>query len=265
MARDGDGYELQMGRWSRRLATLFVDFAAYRPSERILDVGCGTGSLSAELSGRSATIDVVGLDYSEIYARHAQQHNGARARFLVGDAGALPFATGVLDRTLALLVLHFVSDPGRAITEMRRVTRPGGVVAAAVWDAGGGVLTNRLFCDTAAALDPRGEAFRRTSFSRPMTQCGELAEAWRRSDLVAVEDSTLTIRMDFDCFEDYWAPYLGQDGPYAAYVSSLDCAARQTLHDAVRHAYLSGRNDGPRSFAASAWAVRGRVPDDGSN
>ncbi len=176
IARDGDGYERQMGRWSKRLAILFVDFAGYRPSERILDVGCGTGSLTAEISGRSATTDLVGLDYSEIYARYARQHNGAGTRFLVGDGGALPFPTGALDRTLSLLVLHFVPDPDRTITEMRRVTRPGGVVAAAVWDAAGGVLTNRLFCDTAAALDPRGATFRQTNFSRPLTQPGELAE-----------------------------------------------------------------------------------------
>jgi ubiquinone/menaquinone biosynthesis C-methylase UbiE len=260
VARDGDGYERQMGRWSRRLAVRFLDFAGCSPGEHVLDLGCGTGSLSAEISERSGSAEVVGLDYSAVYARYARDNAGAGTRFLAGDGGALPFRDDVFDSSMALLVLHFVPQPDRAIAEMRRVTRPGGAVAAAVWDSSGGVVINRLFCDTAAALDPRGEEFRQTNSSRPMTHEGELEESWRQAGLHDVEASTLTVRMQFEAFEDYWGPYAGQDGPYAAYVASLEVAAQRDLAVAVRRAYLSGRPDGPRSFTASAWAVRGRVP-----
>ena len=261
VSRDGEGYELQMGRWSQRLASLFTDFAGVARGELVLDMGCGTGSLSAELVRRDPAGTMVGLDYSRAYVSFADTNHGGRCRFVVGDGAVLPLADGVFDRSLSQLVLHFVPDPARAISELRRVTRPGGVVAAAVWDAGGGVMVNRLFCDAAAAVAPGGETFRQRIFGRPMTQPGELARAWGQAGLVAVQDSTLTIRMGFESFADYWAPYVGGDGPYAAFVSTLDETARATLTEAVRQAYLSGMADGPRSFAASAWAVRGHVPD----
>jgi len=260
ISRDGAGYQRQMGRWSRRLAVPFVEFAGHGDGERILDMGCGTGSLTEELTQRDASTQVVGLDYSAVYASYAAQQCGAGAQFLVADGAVLPFADDTFDRCFSLLVLHFVPDPILAISELCRVTRPGGVVAAAVWDAGGGVLVNRMFCDTAAALDDSGEAFRRVTFSRPMTNPGELTRAWHSARLLEVEEATLTIRMEFKDFADYWAPYIGGDGPYAAYVSTLDPGAQTVLGEAVRSAFLGGGSDGPRSFTASAWAVVGRVP-----
>lgn len=261
MSRDGAGYERQMGRWSHRLASPFTNFAGVGSGERVLDMGCGTGSLTAEIVRRDGENSVVGLDYSEAYVNYAREQIGNRGRFLVADGAVLPIRDGAFDRSLSQLVLHFVPDPLAAIGELRRVTRPGGVVAASVWDAGGGVMVNRLFCDTAAAVAPGGESFRQRIFGRPMTQPGELARVWRQTGFVGVEDTTLTIRMDFESFDDYWAPYVGGDGPYAAFVSTLDDAARATLTEAVRRAYLSGMADGPRSFTACAWAVRGQVPD----
>ena len=259
VSRDGAGYQHQMGRWSQRLAVLFADFAGHTGGERILDMGCGTGSLTAEITRRDSAIQVIGLDYSDAYVSYASEHSGPGAQFLVADGVVAPFADDAFDRSFALLVLHFVPDPDLAISEMCRVTRLGGVVAAAVWDTGGGVLINRLFCDTAAALDPRGEDFRHATFSRPMTRAGQLTQAWRRAHLIDVEESTLTIRMEFDSFEDYWAPYVGGDGPYAAFVSTLDYPARANLREAVERAYLAGTADGHRSFTASAWCARGRV------
>ncbi len=259
-SRDGAGYELQMGRWSRRLASRFVDFAGVGDGERVLDMGCGTGSLTAEIMRRDPGSSVVGLDYSAAYVDHASRYVGGGCRFIVADGAALPFSDGVFDRSCSQLVLHFVPDPISAIGELGRVTRPGGVVAATVWDAGGGVMVNRLFCDTAAAVSPGGEAFRQRIFGRSMTQPGVLARAWRQAGLLDVDETTLTIRMDFESFDDYWAPYVGGDGPYAAFVATLDDAARAALTEAVRRAFRGGMDDGPRSFAASAWAVRGQVP-----
>ena len=261
VASDGDGYELNMGRWSRRLAPAFLDFAGTAESERVLDVGCGTGHLAAAVVDRTRTAEVDGLDLSAAYIEHARTHHpSARLRFRVGDACAIDYPDRTFDRVLALLVLHFVPRAADAIAEMRRVAKPGAVVAATVWDARGGFVANRLFFDTAAALDPKAGERRASNYTRPLTRPGELAAAWHRAGLLAITETTLHIRMEYASFADYWAPFLGKDGPGAEYVGTLREGDRQRLEHAVKAAYLDGEPDGPRSYAALAWAVRGVVP-----
>ena len=167
---------------------------------------------------------------------------------------------GAFDAALSLLVLNFVPDAERAASEMARVTKPGGVVAACVWDFRGGLTFLRVFADTAAALDPGGEAFRARQFSAPFTGPGELEAAWTRLGLGEVEQTALTIRMEFRSFADYWEPWLGGQGTVGAYVTSLSEAKRRLIEHHLRLAYLAGGEDGPRSFAATAWAVRGVKP-----
>ena len=261
VAADGDGYELNMGRWSRRLALPFLDFVGTADAERVLDVGCGTGHLAAAVCALSGASEVHGVDLSPVYVEHAKRHNpDPRLVFRVGDACALDYPHGAFDRVLSLLVLHFVPRTKDAIAEMRRVTKPGGVVGAAVWDARGGFVANRLFFDTAAVLDPKAGERRARNYSRPMTRPGELANAWRDAGFCDVAETLLGIRMEFRSFMDYWAPYLGRDGPGAEYVGTLGEAERARLEDAVKAAYLDGDPDGPRSFGALAWAVKGTVP-----
>ena len=261
VAADGDGYELSMGRWSRRLALPFLDFVGTADAERVLDVGCGTGHLAAAVCALSGVSEVHGVDLSPIYVEYAKRHNpDPRLVFRVGDACALDYPHGAFDRVLSLLVLHFVPRTKDAIAEMRRVTKPGGVVGAAVWDARGGFVANRLFFDTAAVLDPKAGERRARNYSRPMTRPGELASAWRDAGFRDVAETLLGIRMEFGSFMDYWAPYLGRDGPGAEYVGTLGEAERARLEDAVKAAYLDGDPDGPRSFGALAWAVKGTVP-----
>jgi len=161
---------------------------------------------------------------------------------------------------LSLLVLHFVPQAEQAIAEMRRVAKPGGVVGAAVWDARGGFVANRIFFDTAAALDPDAKERRARNYTRPMTRPGELQKAWRSAGFKDVVETTLMLRMEFASFSDYWAPYEGSEGPAAEYVASLTDAGRERLRDAVEAAYLDGDADGPRSYAALAWAVKGTTP-----
>ena len=258
VASDGDGYELVMGRWSRQLARPFLDFTGVADSERVLDVGCGTGHLAAAIAQVSSPAEVHGVDLSPVYIEYAKAHNpDPRLLFGVGDACALEYPDGTFDRVLSLLVLHFVPHVDQALAEMCRVARPGAVVAAAVWDVRGGFVANRMFFDTAAALDEKAVERRAKNYTRPMTRPGELAAAWQAAGLQDVAATSLIIRMEYASFADYWAPYLGNDGPGAEYVQSLDAGQHARLEAAVRAAYLDGEADGPRSYAALAWAVKG--------
>jgi hypothetical protein len=143
---------------------------------------------------------------------------------------------------------------------MRRVTRPGGIVAGCMWDARGGMIMARMFWDTAAMLDQRAAERRAKGFTRPMTRPGDLARAWRDAGLHDVVDGTITIRMEFADFDDFWTPMEGKDGSFAEYVSTLSIEGKGKLRDALRLAYLDGDVDGPRSYAATAWVAKGRVP-----
>lgn len=258
-ASSGDGYEIQMGRWSRRLAELFLDFCGCCDGETILDAGCGTGALTAAILRRTNTAKISGIDFSAAYIEHARRSIlDARAQFSVGDICALPQDGRSFDRVLSLLVLHFVPQSDKAIAELRRVARPGATVGAAVWDSGG-LVSYRMFFDTAGALFS-GDDQRARNFTRPMTRPGELAKAWTAAGLANVRDTMLTIRMEFAGFDDYWLPFEGKEGPGAQYVATLNPDQKERLRSAVRVAYLAGEPDGPRSYAATAWAVSGTVP-----
>ena len=261
VAADGDGYELQMGRWSRRLAPLFLNFAGIVRAERVLDVGCGTGNLSFCLAQNPEIGSVRGLDYSSVYVDYAQRKNrDPRVAFQVGDACALPFPDASFDHTLSMLVLQFIPQADLAVREMCRVTRPGGTVAAATWDTRGGLVYYRMFFDTVAMLDQNAQARRARAYTRPMTRPGELARAWSEAGLRDVVQDTLTIRMEFQSFADFWAPCEGKDGPIADYVNTLGDDDKVRVREAVMQAYLDGDPDGPRSYAATAWTVKGTVP-----
>jgi hypothetical protein len=156
-----------------------------------------------------------------------------------------------------MLVLQFIPDAARAVTEMRRVVRPGGMVTAAVWDNYGGQPHIRLIFDIAAVLDPSIE---RKFLFRPLTAPDEMATLWRELGLRDVEQTSLVIRMEFACFDDYWTPFTKGEGPPGQFVASLSASARATLADHLRRAYLADRPDGLRSFACVAWACRGTVP-----
>ena len=259
-ARDAAAYEQVMGRWSRRLAPLFIDFAGVGEGERLIDVGCGTGSLAfALLAGRNPAA-LTAVDYSELYLEAARAAGAdPRLKFEHADACALPFADGAFDRALSLLVLHFVPRPELAVAEMRRVVRRGGTVAAAVWDTYGGFVMQRMFWDTAALLDPAAEAGRAENYMRTASRPGALRDMWTRAGLTDVRDAMLTIRMDYSAFDDFWAPLAAGEGSMGKYVATLDQDRLAALARALRSAYEAGAPDGPRSFAAVAWACRGTV------
>jgi SAM-dependent methyltransferase len=261
IATDGDGYEPTMGRWSRRLAPLFIGFAGISGAVRVLDVGCGTGNLSFCLAQDPEIVSVRGLDLSPAYVEYANRRNkGSRLDFQVGDACALPFPDASFDHSVSMLALQFVPQADLAVREMRRVTRRGGTVAAATWDTRGGFVALRMIFDAAAILDQNGREARAAAYTRPLSRPGDLARVWRNAGLKDVVQDMLTIRMDFASFADFWAPFNGKEGPVAEYIGSLAADARARLRDMVRLAYLDGEGDGPRSYAATAWVVKGRAP-----
>lgn len=261
LATNGNGYELQMGRWSRRLAPLLVDFAGVANTKRVLDVGCGTGNLAVCLAGKPDIGSIFGIDLSPVYIEHARSGNDdPRLSFEVGDACALPFADAYFDHSLSMLALQFAPDASLAVREMRRVTRPGGTIAAATWDTRGGFVVFRMIFDAAAMLTVCGSEWRARAYTRPLSRPGDLTRAWHGAGLVNVAQDMRTIRMDFESFADFWTPAEGGEGPVAEYVGSLDDATKLTLREAVRLAYLDGEADGPRSYAATAWVVKGQVP-----
>jgi len=255
------GYEQLMGRWSRKLAPLFVEFSGLVDGERILDVGCGTGSLTFTLAKIASLAEIAAIDYSPVFVEEAIRRNtNPRIKIQRADVCALPFEDAEFDRALALLVLHFVPEAGKAVAEMRRTVRPGGVVAAAVWDHLGGMPGMRMMVDTVAVLSERGRQLRSRYCFQPMMLPGEMKRTFIEQGLSNVEEAELIIRMDYQNFDDYWAPIAAGEGPLGKYMATLDAAGRIRTNAAVRDAYEAGRPDGPRSFANVAWAVRGTVP-----
>lgn len=258
-ARDAAAYERIMGRWSRRLAPLLIAYGGIADGDRVLDVGCGTGSLSYALPDAANVAAVTGIDQADVYLNFARSRSAdPRFSFHHADARALPFGDGAFDRAFSMLVLQFIPDVEHAVAEMRRAVRPGGRVTAAVWDTFGGMPHLRLLWDTAGALDPHAE--RPRALFSSLTGPGEMEAMWRRVGLTEVAQTGLTIRMDFADFADYWQPFEAGDGGPGQFVASLSDAARTMLREHVRRGFLSNRPDGPRSFATTAFACRGTVP-----
>lgn len=259
IAKGAVGYDQYMGRWSKRLAPLFLDFAGVADGERIIDVGSGTGGLTFLIPDRANVATIEAIDFEPQFVEALIQRNtDQRISARQGDACSIPFGENHFDRALSMLVLHFVPRPELAIAEMLRVVRPGGIVAAAIWDTFGGMPSQRMFWDTFAAIEPTALVRREAALVKPMTFPGQMARGFTAVGLVA--EVTLTIRMDFANCDDYWFPLVNGQGTLAAFLSTLPQGIPERVQAAVRKAYLSGQPDGPRSFSSAAWAVKGTVP-----
>ena len=254
------GYERFMGRWSRLLAPAYIAFAGIKNGDRVLDVGTGTGSLATTLEATMPESEIVGIDPSEGFIAYAQKNaKSARTHFEVGNAEALKFNDASFDNTLALLVMNFVPDHRKAVTEMRRVTRPQGIVSACVWDYDRGMQMLRFFWDEAVAFDPAIEP--KDERHMKLSHQGELSDLWGQAGLINIKEEPLTIDQAYSSFNDYWEPFTKGAGPGGAYVVSLSQERREQLEARIRKRLLGDRDDGPFKLTATAWCVRGQVPN----
>jgi SAM-dependent methyltransferase len=260
MFADADSYERFMGRWSRLVASRYVDFALIHDGNLVLDVGCGTGALASTIVSLKPHCRVNGIDPSPEYVSYAKTRSaGTAIVYQVGDAQRLTFPDSMFDATVSLLVFNFIPDARKALSELRRVTRPGGSISAAIWDYGEGMQMLRTFWDAAVALDPAAE--RLDERHMPLCRAGELRALWQGAGLLDIEEKPLEIVMEFKSFEDYWNPFLEKQGPAGAYVASLSNDRRSALRDRLKQVMAGeGAREGLK-LRARVWAVRGTVPE----
>ena len=252
----GDAYEAYVGRWSRRVAEVFLRWLDPPAGRRWLDVGCGTGALTAAVLALADPTEVTGVDPSEGFLAEARNRVAdPRATFSVGDARSLTRPDRSVDAVVSGLAVNFVPEPDRAVAEFARVLTPGGVAAAYVWDYADGMEMMRYFWAAAAALDPaaadldEGPRF-------PLCRPEPLGQLWTDSGLINVTVRSIDVPTVFTDFDDYWRPFLGGQGPAPGYAMSLTAEHRDALRERLR-ADLPAGPDGSIALSARAWAVRG--------
>jgi SAM-dependent methyltransferase len=252
-----EAYERQRGRSSKILAPLFADYVGVRGE--VLDVGCGTGALTFAIASSSFVSTIVGVDLSEGFLAYAQSKtDDPRIRFEMGDAQKLPYADDSFDCCLALLVVGFIPDASRAAAEMHRVTRQGGIVAAAWWDNSAGNELNQSLWDAASSLDPKGPQI--SSGLGFYGTADALSSLWTTAGLTSIEVKNIVFQCGFDSFNDYWQPLTEGQGPDGNFIRGLSAEKRATLRELLRQNHFSSRPDGPFTLQAKAWAVKGVVP-----
>lgn len=243
-------YARFMGRFSEPLAVAFADHVDPQPGQRALDVGCGPGALTAQLVSRLGTHAVSAIDPSRSFVEATRERfPGIDVR--AGVAEHLPYADHSFDLALAQLVVHFMTDPVAGLAQMRRVTRPGGRVAACVWDHAGGGGPLSTFWRAVHDLDPHA----RDESGLPGARRGHLAELAESAGLKDVDPTMLSVDVAFRGFEDWWKPFTMGVGPAGAYVATLDPPARAALRERCSR----DLPDGPFEVNATAWCVRARA------
>jgi SAM-dependent methyltransferase len=254
-AAPAEHYDRFMGRYAPTLAVALADAAGVGAGAgmRVLDVGCGPGGLTRELTARVGAENVAAIDPAPQFAAACRERNpGADVR--EGIAEALPWAGGEFDATLSSLVIGFMRDPEQGVREMVRVTRPGGVVAACMWDiAGGGMTMLSIFWAAVREVDPDVKGERQMAG----TMAGDIAHRFRDAGLRDVIDSALTAQADYVTFDDFWEPFTFAVGPAGQYLRSLPDDRKAVVREACRMVLSI---DAPFTLEARAWCARGIVP-----
>lgn len=245
-----EAYDRFMGRYSMPLAPQLADFARVAAGQRVLDVGCGPGALTAELVTRLGAAAVSAVDPSETFVSAAsERHPGVSVEHAAAEQ--LPFEDRAFDAALAQLVVHFMVRPVEGLREMARVTRRRGVVAACVWDHAGGRGPLSVFWEAARRLDPGVEDESTLAGSRE----GHLGELFQAAGLQKVEESTLSVTVSHPSFDEWWEPFTLGVGPAGGHVARLDPERRAELRELCRE-LLPGA---PFDLTARSWAARGRA------
>ena len=250
-----EAYDRHIGRYGPELARALIHATGLRSGDRALDVGCGPGALTRELVSALGAGHVAAVDPSPPFVQACRRRlPGVRVE--VAAAESLPFADAAFDHALAQLVVNFMTDPLAGVGEMRRVVRPGGTVAAAVWDYAGEMVILRCFWDAAIMLDPSAadlDEGRCMPFCTP-DRLGELLTA---AGLAGVRVSAAVVAAGYEDFEDLWRPLELGVAPSGAYASSLSGARRLALKDGLRDRL--GVGEGPFRLTARAWIATGRA------
>jgi len=253
----GHAYEQYVGRWSRKVATEFLRWLAPSPGLAWADAGCGTGALTATILNVCAPSSVYGIDSSEGFVSQARRRIGdPRVRLYTGDASHLPWESAVCDVIVSGLVLNFVRDHESMMREMARVTRPGGCVAAYVWDYAGGMQMMRHFWDAAIAVNP-DDAKLDQAERFPLCQPGPLKALFERTELKSVTVRAIDIPAVFQDFDDYWAPFLGRTGAAPTYLASVGEEGQERIRLYLKSRRAPTTRDGLIELTARAWAVQG--------
>lgn len=248
-AAPAERYDRFMGRYTRTLAPALADAAGVRAGMRVLDVGCGPGGFTTELSHRVGSHNVAAIDPAHQFVAACRERN-PDADVRQGVAEQLPWPDGEFDAALSCLVIAFMSDPDGGVREMARVTRPGGTVAACMWDiASGGMAMLRIFWQNVWRFEPDEDGERRLAGTRE----GDIKARLERAGLENVVGSVLTASADYAGFDDFWEPFTYAVGPAGQYLASLS-AERQAR---VREACRAELPDGPFSLDARAWCATG--------
>jgi SAM-dependent methyltransferase len=245
-----DAYDRIMGRFSEPLAARFMEFAQVEAGQRALDVGCGPGGLTTQLVDRLGASAVSAVDPSAPFVA-AIRARLPRVDVRSAVAENLPFPDHSFDLVLAQLVVHFIADPVAGLSEMARVTRPGGVVAACVWDHAGGRCPLATFRRAVHDIDPQARDESDLAGARE----GHLADLCQAAHLTDIESTSLTVTVPFATFNDWWDPFTLGVGPAGAYIAQLDEAQRIALRNRCAQLLPSP----PFKIAASAWCVRARA------
>jgi SAM-dependent methyltransferase len=252
----GDAYERYMGRWSRALAHEFLRWLRPATGAHWLEVGCGTGALTTAIVDASEPHSLVACDPSEAFIAHARANlTDARVSFVAAGADAPPAREGGFDLVVSGLVFNFLASPDPILATLRQRLRPGGTVAAYVWDYAAGMEFLRVFWDEAAAVDVRAAALDE-GHRFPLCTAPALRGLFESAGLTQVETGAIEIETRFAGFDDYWEPFLRGTGPAPAFVASLQPPARDGLRERLRRR-LPPTADGDLPLRARAWSVRG--------
>ena len=253
----GDAYEAYMGRWSRRIAREFVEWLHPEPRHHWLEIGCGTGALTSTICELCEPASVVACDQSGSFVEHARKNLAdSRVSFVAAGVDALPSRDGGFDGIVSGLVLNFLPDPARAMDSLCGRLRPGGIIAAYVWDYAEGMEFLRFFWEEAVSQNASAAALdERLRF--PLCNVPALESLFHAAGLEQVETHALVVQTVFANFEDYWTPFLRGTGPAPSYVASLDPGNRELLRARLLRRLNAG-NDGSIVLTARAWAVRGK-------